>query len=713
MARISIDDDVRRNDAIEKASGLARYASDYFFPDMLYARMLRSKAPRGKIRKIQTPVLPYGYYFISAKDIPENGRNALHMISEDWRCFADGDVRYVGETIGLFVGPERSVLESLERNTYVEIEEEEPAISIDDAINVKGGPILEKDDVFCQLYCQKGRDMDEVFGEADKIIEETFETGFQEHVHLETNGAVITKEGEKYVLYISCQCPFYVRKSISIVIGAKAEDIVVRQSTTGGAFGGKEHFPDVLAGPLLVAEYVIGKPIKLIFDRREDMLYSVKRHPSKIWYKSAVKGGKLTGVKGKIYYNAGAYLSSSYVVLQRGVFHANGVYDIPSTYLEGFGMATNTFPSCAFRGFGAPQTLFAIEMHLTHIARRIGVDPVEFKRSMFLKKGSETVTNGHIVENVVLGSMLDDIATATDYWRKSREYGYGSGRGIGMSFYNHGGAFTGNGEQTIIKAHARLKKTGERVTIEVGSTEMGQGFQTTLRKIAAAVLEIPMENVDYPNPDTSVVPDSGPTAASRSTMIVGRLIERCAVEMKERWGEGDFSVEKEYEHPDGHPWDQSTFRGDAYLGYGWGACCVELEVDKRTNEVKVVGIWSSHDIGKAIDEKIVHGQINGGIIQSLGYASMEKMENKNGHFRQESMSDYVIPTSMDFPKQEYFLEDNPYEWGPFGAKGMGELVFNGADAAYVDALERALGVETFKIPLPSEDIEEALRKNGR
>ena len=713
MARISIDDDVRRNDAIEKASGLARYASDYFFPDMLYARMLRSKAPRGKIRKIQTPVLPYGYYFISAKDIPENGRNALHMISEDWRCFADGDVRYVGETIGLFVGPERSVLESLERNTYVEIEEEEPAISIDDAINVKGGPILEKDDVFCQLYCQKGRDMDEVFREADKIIEETFETGFQEHVHLETNGAVITKEGEKYVLYISCQCPFYVRKSISIVIGAKAEDIVVRQSTTGGAFGGKEHFPDVLAGPLLVAEYVIGKPIKLIFDRREDMLYSVKRHPSKIWYKSAIKDGKLTGVKGKIYYNAGAYLSSSYVVLQRGVFHANGVYDIPSTYLEGFGMATNTFPSCAFRGFGAPQTLFAIEMHLTHIARRIGVDPVEFKRSMFLKKGSETVTNGHIVENVVLGSMLDDIATASDYWRKSREYGYGSGRGIGMSFYNHGGAFTGNGEQAIIKAHARLKKTGERVTIEVGSTEMGQGFQTTLRKIAAAVLEIPMENVDYPNPDTSVVPDSGPTAASRSTMIVGRLIERCAVEMKERWGEGDFSVEKEYEHPDGHPWDQSTFRGDAYLGYGWGACCVELEVDKRTNEVKVVGIWSSHDIGKAIDEKIVHGQINGGIIQSLGYASMEKMENKNGHFRQESMSDYVIPTSMDFPKQEYFLEDNPYEWGPFGAKGMGELVFNGADAAYVDALERALGVETFKIPLPSEDIEEALRKNGR
>ena len=713
MPLCSIDEDVRRVDAVEKASGKARYVSDYFFPGMLYARMLRSSVARGKIKKITTPKLPYGYYFITSKDIPEGGRNALHMISEDWRCFAEDSVRYVGETIGLFVGPERSVLASLERNTKVEYEEEVPAITIDDAIMVKGGPILEKGDVFCHLYCEKGEKMDKVFSEADQIIEETFETGFQEHVHLETNGALVTKEDGKYVFYISAQCPFYVRKSIAIVLGIKEDDIIIRQTTTGGAFGGKEHFPDVLAGPLLVAESVIGRPIKLIFDRREDTLFSVKRHPSKIIYKSAIKDGKITGVKGDIYYNAGAYLSSSYVVLQRGVFHANGVYDIPSTYLEGFGMATNTFPSCAFRGFGAPQTLFAIEMHISHIARRLGVDPVELKRSMFLKKGSETVTNGHIVEEVMLDKMLDDIASASDYWRKSREYGYGSGKGIGFSFYNHGGAFTGNGEQAIIKAHARLRKIGNSVKIEVGSTEMGQGFQTALRKIAATVLEIPLSSVDYPNPDTSVVPDSGPTAASRSTMIVGKLIERCAIEMKERWDEGDFSVEKEYEHPDGHPWDQATFRGDAYLGYGWGACCVELEVDKRTNEVNVLGIWSSHDIGKAIDEKIVHGQINGGILQSLGYASMEKLENKGGHFRQESLSEYVIPTSMDFPKQTYFIQDNPYEWGPFGAKGMGELVFNGADAAYVDALERALGIETFKIPLPAEDIEEALKRNGR
>ncbi len=455
-----------------------------------------------------------------------------------------------------------------------------------------------------------------------------------------------------------------------------------------------------------MAESIIKKPISLIFDREEDMEFSVKRHPSKVVFKTALdKEGNILGTDVDVYYNCGAYLASSYVVLQRGVFHANGVYNFPATHIDGYGVCTNTFPSCAFRGFGAPQTLFAVETHLDHIARRYGYDPVEYKKKYFLKKGDETVTLGHVVENVVLDKMLDQVATASDYYRKAKEYKIGSGRGIGMSFYNHGGAFTGNGEQAIITAKLKLVKTGANVDIRVGSTEMGQGFKTALRKIVASTLGISIDNVSYENPDTSQVVDSGPTAASRSTMIVGKLGERAALEMKERWDEGDFEVNVQYEHPEGHPWDQDTFRGDAYLGYGWGCCCVEVEFDKLTNEVKTVGIWSSHDIGRAIDELIVHGQVNGGIIQSLGYASMEKLENRKGHFRQTSMSDYIIPTSMDFPKQEYFLCDNPYEWGPYGAKGMGELVFNGADAAYVDAVERASGKNFTAIPIPPEDIE--------
>ena len=710
MPATGINDRIVRVDAAAKARGEAKYACDYTFPDMLYAYMIRSSIPRGTIDSIDMPNLPEGYYFISAKDIPPEGKNELWMIAKDWRCFADGDVRFVGETIGLLVGPDRNMLKYLSEHIEIKYTEMEPAISIDDAIALKGGPIVGSDNVMCQLFVEKGKPMEEVFREADSVFEETIETGFQEHVHLETNAAIATIEDGKYTIYASAQCPFYISKAVAGLLGLEQKDIVIKQTTTGGAFGGKEHFPDVLCGPLLVAEYKIRKPIKLIFDREEDMLYSVKRHPSKITLKTALdKDGNILGIDGLVHYNGGPYLSGTYVVLQRGVFHANGVYDIPNTYVKGIGIATNTFPSDAFRGFGAPQTLFAIETHMEHIAKKFGFDPAEYKSRYFLKKDSETITNGHIIERVMLPEMLEKVATASDYWRKSKEYKTGEGRGIGISFYNHGGAFTGNGEQAIIKAHARLVKTGDRVRIEVGSTEMGQGFQTTLRKIAAATLGISIEQIDYDNPDTSKVPDSGPTAASRSTMIVGRLVQRCGEEMKERWNEGDFSVEKEYEHPEGHPWDQNKFRGDAYLGYGWGCCAVEVEVDKLTNEVTTKGIWSSHDVGKAIDELIVHGQVNGGVIQSLGYASMEKMENRNGHFRQSSMSDYVIPTSMEFPKQEWFLVDNPYEWGPFGAKGMGELVFNGADAAYIDAVERALGTEIHRIPMPPEDLEEVLR----
>lgn len=711
MQATKIGDRIVRVDAVQKARGEAVYVCDMTLPNMQYAYMVRSTIARGRIKAIHVPELPEGYYFISAKDIPAQGKNELWMIAKDWRCFAEDYVLYVGETIGLVVGPDRSVLKRIKAQIKIEYEEQTPAVTIDDGIHCVGGPMFpeKNSNVMCELFCEKGRPMDEVFAEADEVFEETIETPYQEHVHLETNSAIADMEDGKFVFYASAQCPFYIRKSIAGLLDIPYDDIIVRQCTTGGAFGGKENFPDVLCGALLVAENKIRKPIKMVFDREEDTQFSVKRHPSKCIYKTAVKDGKISGVYGHIYYNCGAYLSSSYVVLQRGVFHGNGVYTFDNTYLKGEGIGTNMFPSCAFRGFGAPQTLFAIETHLDHLAHHLGVDPLEFKMQYLAKKGDETTTNGHIIEEVKLPEMLDVITRESDYWRKAKEYKPGCGRGIGIALYNHGGAFTGNGEQAIIKAHARLVKTGDRVSIQVGSTEMGQGFKTSLRKICAATLGVSIDQIEYLDPDTSKVVDSGPTAASRSTMVVGRLVERAAQEMKERWSEGDFTTEVEYEHPDGYPWDQATFRGDAYLGYGWGVACVEVEVDKLTNEVKTLGVWSSHEIGKAIDELIVHGQINGGILQSLGYGSMEKLEVKGGRFKQKSMSDYVIPTSMDFPKQFYHIQENPYPWGPYGAKGMGELVFNGASAAYVDAVERALNTRFTSIPIPPEAIEEAMK----
>ena len=540
MQATKIGDRIVRVDAVQKARGEAVYVCDMTLPDMQYAYMVRSTIARGRIKAIHVPELPEGYYFISAKDIPAQGKNELWMIAKDWRCFAEDYVLYVGETIGLVVGPDRSVLKRLKAQIKIDYEEQTPAVTIDDGIHCVGGPMFpeKNSNVMCELFCEKGRPMDEVFAEADEVFEETIETPYQEHVHLETNSAIADMEDGKFVFYASAQCPFYIRKSIAGLLDIPYDDIIVRQCTTGGAFGGKEHFPDVLCGALLVAENKIRKPIKMVFDREEDTQFSVKRHPSKCIYKTAVKDGKITGVYGHIYYNCGAYLSSSYVVLQRGVFHGNGVYTFDNTYLKGEGIGTNMFPSCAFRGFGAPQTLFAIETHLDHLAHHLGVDPLAFKMQYLAKKGDETTTNGHIIEEVKLPEMLDVITRESDYWRKAKEYKPGCGRGIGIAMYNHGGAFTGNGEQAIIKAHARLVKTGDRVSIQVGSTEMGQGFKTSLRKICAATLGVSIDQIEYLDPDTSKVVDSGPTAASRSTMIVGRLVERAAQEMKERWSDG-------------------------------------------------------------------------------------------------------------------------------------------------------------------------------
>ncbi len=707
MTTDDISKSVRRIDAVSKSNGSIKYMCDYELPDYLWARLVRSSIPRGTIREIHLPDLPEGYRFVSARDIPAGGQNQLSMIANDWRCFADGDVRYVGETIGILCGPDKTVLEDLYEKIKIDYEEAECAVTIDEGLACKGGAFVNGDNIHCRLKLEKGENVDDVFARADKVVEETVETGYQEHVYLETNAAACKKIGSKYQFLASCQCPFYIRKSVAPILGIKPEDIVVQQTTTGGAFGGKEHFPDVLCGPLLLAAYVTGRGVKIVFDREEDIEFSVKRHPSKVVFKTALdRNGDILAMDSKVYYNVGAYLASSFVVLQRGCFHVAGCYEFPSFRTEGFGVATNTFPSCAFRGFGAPQTLFAVETHMCHIAEMYGRDPLELKSKYFIKQGGVTSTNGRVVERVMIPEMLEQVLVASDYCRKAREYKPGSGRGIGISFYNHGGAFTGNGESAIIKARFRLKKYKDgHVELFCGQTEMGQGFHTILPKIAAHVLEIPREMVIFDDPNTDRVPDSGPTAASRSTMIVGYLCEKAAKLAKERYKtEDEFEIETQYEHPEGYPWDQSSFQGYAYIGYGWGVCAVEVEVDPCTGEVTTLGVWSSHDCGRLIDELIVHGQTNGGIMQGLGWASTEVLDNVKGHFKQTSISDYIIPTSMDYPKQECFYVDNPYQWGPSGAKGMGELVFNGSAAAYIDALSRAIGKRISSIPCPTERV---------
>lgn len=704
----SISEPVRRLDAAPKAEGRAAYLADLRFEGMLHGRIVASACERGRLRAIRYPELPPGYAAVDARDIPAGGANRILMIKDDWPVFADAEVRFKGQTVALLVGPDREVLAGLVDRTAVEYEEGTPVRSIDDALALVGGPLHGTNNLFADYTIVKG-DPDAAFARAGEVVEERFTTGAQEHVYLEPQGCVAVPEWGGMTLHVSTQCPFYVRKAVAHALGWPNERVRVAVPEVGGGFGGKEHFPDVLATAAAVAALKTGRPVRLVLDRAEDMRVTCKRHPSRIRFRTALgRDGAILGMEIDTVLDAGAYETCSPVVLQRALFTSTGVYDIPNVRVRGRAVATDVVPSDAFRGFGAPQALFAIEMHMDHLARSVGADPVDFRRRHFLRRGSTTVTNGRIHEEVLLDPMLDRLLAASGY--RSKAVAQGVGRGIGISFGAHGCAFTGSGERDLIRARVGLRKRADdRVEILAAGVDMGQGLATAFRKVVAGALGVPLAGVSYERPDTGRVPDSGPTIASRSTMIVGRLLEQAARELRERWRDGEEQETwRDYAHPPHLAWDPGTLQGDAYPVWGWGVNAVEVAVDPSTFEVSVVKAWALYDVGVPVDRLAVEGQAHGGMVQALGWAGLEKLENRCGAYRQATLADYAIPTSLDAPPIEVDFVDNPYPLGPSGAKGAGELVFDVAAPAFVMAVQQAVGAAFRDLPLTPERIAEAL-----
>jgi CO/xanthine dehydrogenase Mo-binding subunit len=701
---------VRRLDAVDKTAGFTKYIADMDFGDSLNGMFLRSTRARARILSVSKPSLPDGYYIIDKDDIP--GENAIHQVNADWPVFADKNVRFIGDSIALVVGPEKKIINNIISEIKVEYEDIPAVYSIEDSLALKGGPLHGNNNIYGDFNLKKG-DPEKAFAEAAEVFEKVYETGLQEHIYMEPQGMVGDWKDGKMTIYGSIQCPFYVRHAVAPVLGVKEEDVRVIQTVTGGAFGGKEHYPDIISTALAVAVNKLKKCIKVIYNREEDIVNSIKRHPSRIIIKTALDdNGRITAMDIDSIIDGGAYESCSCIVLQRVVFHATGVYDIPNIKCRGRAIASNNIPGDAFRGFGAPQAIFAVESHMVQIAQKLGVDPLAMKESYFLKKGSTTITNGMIHENVVLEEMVRRVKEMSGYDEKLKSYGPDSGRGIGISLINHGGAFTGNGEKEIINAHVKVRKTaGDRVEIYVSNVEMGQGLMTTFSKIASQTLGIPIEHVDYITPDTDIVPDSGPTVASRSIVIVGTLVGKACAKLKDKWIDGEeCTIWQEYEEPeDVIPWNQATMQGDAYPSYSWGVNAVEVEFDKITCEVKITGAWNVFDVGVPIDQMVVEGQIEGGLVQSLGWAYLEKMELKEGRIQQRTMADYVIPTTLDVPKIENDFVLNPYADGVFGAKGAGEIVHNGGAPALLEAVQMASGASQYSIPLTPEKIMETLK----
>ncbi len=696
-----ISESVIKKDHEVKTSGKAIYIADMKLEGMLYGGIVRSSISYGKIKEIHLPDMEEGYWAVGAQDI--SGSNLLHVITSEQPIFAREVVRFIGESILMIAGPVKEKVEQYVKSTVVEYEEMTPVLTLEEATESAAS------------YHYKKGDVETAFSTAANIVEETFYTGYQEQAYLEPQGAIGVYKNGKVTIYGSMQCPYYVKTAVEEAMALSEEKVQIIQTVTGGGFGGKEDFPSLIGCQVAAASKKTGHPVQLILNRREDLAVTPKRHPAKLVYKAALnEKNEITAIKADIRLDAGAYAGLSSVVLQRSLIAAVGVYRIENLDIRGAAMLTNTVSNGAYRGFGAPQSFFAIETLMNHLAYRIGIPPLELKRKYFVKQGDTTSTNGKYHHHVPLPEMLEKAEELSDFSRKYAEYDKPQysryRRGIGMSIFLHGCGFTGSAEKDFIKSVVKLvKKEDDTVEILASNTDIGQGLKTTFSKIVAQILEIPLESVQIENPDTDRVPNSGPTVASRSLMIVGKLLERAALKMKKSWESGKtVTIEEHYQHPDMIPWDMETFQGDAYPTYSYGLNVVEVETDTLLGTTKLLGVWGIFDVGKAIDETIMKGQAEGGMLQGLGYGSMEKMENAGGLIKQSSFTDYMIPTSKDTVPFKVVFIDNLYDGGPFGAKGAGELTLIGTAPAYEQAVEQSIGMPMYEIPVTPEKLMEVM-----
>ena len=687
---------VIRKDGAAKASGTALYVDDLTRAGLLYARTVRSAVPCGEIARIRLAFDTSRFTVVDARDIP--GRNVVSLITDDQPCLADGRVRHVAEPILLLAHEDRERLMA----ATVEIEYRTQDAVLDPARSAR---------VFKHIGIGKG-DIDEGFRRADFVVEGEYRTGHQEHLYIEPNGMLAIPGDGGITVVGSLQCPYYVHRALAVLLGLPEGKVRVVQAETGGGFGGKEEYPSMIAGHACLLALKSGRPVKLVYDRAEDMLATTKRHPSVVRHRTGVtRDGRLTAMDIDVLMDGGAYCTLSPVVLSRGCLHATGPYRCDHVRVNGRVVMTNTPPNGAFRGFGAPQTLFAVEVQMERIAEALGMDPARLRETNALRSGDTTATGQVLGRDAAALDVLRAAVTRSGYRRKRREY-RGTNRGIGLSLFFHGAGFTGSGEVKL-QSRASLELTSGGVRILAASTEIGQGQRTVHAQIVADALGLPYDAVEVAVADTAQVPDSGPTVASRTTMVVGGLLKQCAVEMRRTLGRmtpaaylrkhGPLVVTKQYEPPPGLDWNDDTYRGAAYGSYGWACDVIEVERDPVTEEIRPLRVTTAHEVGRAIFPLGVRGQVEGGTAQGLGYALIEEVVMRGGAMANAQLTNYIVPTTLDTPPIDVVLLEKPYAHGPYGAKGVGEMPFDGVAPAVVNAI-RSLGVDIREIPATPERV---------
>ena len=749
----------RRVDAFGKVTGRARFAADYNVAHQLYGDVLRAKHPHARILRIngaKARQLEGVEAVLTAQDIP--GEKVFGVVEKNQAILAVDKVRYLGDGVALVAARTREI--AAEALSRIEVDYEPlPVVSDPEAALRPDAPKIHGDDnKFVHHRVRKG-DIAQGFAEADFIIERRFRTPCIEHSYLEPE-AVLAEPAEHGGVMItgSVQNLLSSRRSVAAALGLDLNRVQIVQATLGGSFGGKDEVMTAMCCRAALLALATGKPVKMVNSREASMLESYKRHPYILDYRWGAKNnGAITAMEIRCLADGGAYASMSPFVTWRSVVQATGPYYCENVATDVLAVYTNNNYTGAMRGFGSPQVNFAIESMMDELAAKVGQDPLEIRLQNGFRNGAVTATGQRLTHTVSLTEVLAKAAAAADFPAKWRRYRAAPDaprkRGIGLACSYRGVSL---GAEGVDAAGAIVSvQTDGSVIVSAGITDMGQGAQTQMAQIAAAVLGASMRRVQFLNTNTSRVPDSGPTVASRGTIMGGSAAKKAAEIVRAtmlrvgavmvgigpescamtddylvesgtgrrlasfsevavecfRRGEPMYALGWHKAPPTS--WHEKDGAGEAYFTFVYGANVAEVEVDTETGKVRVVHLVSAVDPGTAINPMQAEGQVEGAVAQGLGYTLTEELLlDELGRPRNANFLDYKMFTAKDMPKLTTILAETDEPLGPYGAKSISEVPINGPAPAIANAIFDAVGIRIRKLPIRPEDVLNALRGAG-
>ncbi len=731
---------VQRIDAVGKVKGEALYPGDINMDNQVYMKIFYAGKPHAIIRKLDVEKAkkhPGVVAVLTASDVPVN-EYGLIVKDQPALCgpgskkqFGD-HVRYAADHVALVLAETEKIAEEALKLIDMELEELPVISNVEDALKPDAIKLRPDSDtnIINHIRIRKG-DVEAVFKKADVIIEADYCTPVQEHAFLQPEAGISYIDDEGRVTVVSAgQSAHEDQEQIAHALGLPEEKVRVIYPAIGGAFGGREDITiQVVLG---LAAYCLEKqgihrPVKIVWSREESIMGHYKRHPYFLHAKwGATTEGKVIAAEVEIKTDCGAYIGKSGKVMGNATLLSTGPYEIPNVKVDSYAVLTNNIPNGAFRGFGGPQGLFEAESQMNKLAEALNMDPVELRNRNLLREGSimsvgTPINPGVSIEKVVektaqsAGWRLDNNTWKQDPEKKlapSQQKNIKRGRGFACGFKNVGYSF-GAPEKCYATVELHGDTMIDKAILHHAGAEVGQGSHTAFLQMAADALNLPLEKVELIASDTAYTDYAGSVSASRMTFMAGNSIRGAAKEALEKWQNEERPAIATYMYvpPKTTPYDTETGKCIANFAYGYVAEAVDLEVNVDTGEITILNITCGDDVGKAVNPQQVVGQVEGALIQAMGYVVMENFSQKNSQVQTRTLSTYLIPTILDIPKNVNTLVlEFADPLGPFGARGMGEMPYLCLAPAITAAVHDATGVWFNEFPLTPERVLRGLGK---